>query len=299
MRGRAFSRLGLFVLISTIWGLVWIPAKVGATALPPLLFAATRGIVAGLLLLALHATRGGALWVARDHVARLVLVCALAFAMLHGPLFWGISRVESGLAAVVHFSLVPIFLLTLGVAFGEEHLSRSKVVSTALGVAGLYVLYSVDVGRDSESPAAGVVAIVAATACYALGVVLGRELLRHYPATQVAGWTQVGGASMLLVVSSLTEPGGFAALVGLMEPAVLASWAFLVVFGSVIAFTSFLRLTHEWSPSRAGYFAFISPAIAVVAGVLALGEAISPRELVGMTLMIGATALALLAPRSE
>ena len=81
-----------------------------------------------------------------------------------------------------------------------------------------------------------------------------------------------------------------------MAPPVFAGWLFLVVFGSLVAFTIYLRLVRDWGASRAGLYAFVSPAIAVATGVLVSGERLRPSELVGMAIMLLATWFALSRP---
>ena len=133
--------LALFASLCLIWGLTWIPAKVGVERVPPLLFATTRGLAAGPLLLAVLWLRGGRLRVARRDWGRVALVGASSFALTYGLLYWGMVRVDSGLTAVVNLSMVPVSLLGLGVLMDEERLDQRKLGSTALGIAGLLLLY--------------------------------------------------------------------------------------------------------------------------------------------------------------
>lgn len=287
----AFSQqIAMFVLICVIWGLTWIPIKVGVAVIPPTLFAAVRGLTAGPLLLTLHCLRGGSLVIGREHKRRLLLVGLLSYAATYGLLFWGVGRVDSGLAAVVHFSLTPTCLLLLSVALGEERFGAHKLISTAIGVAGIVVLNAAEISSPSNSGAFfGLIAIIGATFVYCLGIVMSRRLLRVYSPMVVAGWVQFGGGLMLLAFSTTTSATDLGSLRSLAEPTVLASLGFLVIFSSIIAFSCYLRLTHEWSPHKAGFYAFVSPAIAVIAGGVILGERLTPLQAVGIALLVAAT----------
>ncbi len=66
----------------------------------------------------------------------------------------------------------------------------------------------------------------------------------------------------------------------------LASWAFLVVFGSLTAFTIYLYLIREWGPARAGLYTFVSPVIALALGSAVLGESLTPLDLLGTALIL-------------
>lgn len=293
-------QVGLFAAVCLIWGLTWIPAKIGLSSVPPILFAASRGLAAGAILLGIHWWRVGPPALERRHIPRLLAVGLLANAATYSLLFWGMARIESGLAAVVNLSLIPISLLVIAVLMGEERLTGTKAVAAALGVAGLTLLFTSGLGSASTGArSAGVVAVALSAIAYGMGSVLSRDLLRRYSPILIGGLVQAVGGGTLLPLSMLVEPGSPAQLKSLADPPVLLSWGFLVLFGSVIAFTAYLRLTHEWSPSRAGLYAFVSPAIAVLAGVGLLGEGVTPRELSGMALMMTGTILAFRGARSE
>ena len=298
------SQLGLFATISLIWGLTWIPTKVGVAFIPATLFAAVRGLIAGSLLLGLLRLRGGSLVVRKRDRAGLLVVALLAFALTYGLLFWGVGRVNSGVAAVVHFSLSPTLLLLFGVMAGEERVRIRSVTATAIGAVGLALLHVEASGSPaSDAPAAGegnlgLLAIVLGTAAYALGVVRSRPLLKHHPPPLVSGWSQLLGGGALLAYTVAMLPESLATLRHLARPEVLASLGFLVVFGSAVAFSLYLRLTHEWSPHRAGMYAFVSPAIAVAAGVVVLDETMRPTDWAAMAIMMTATWIALW-PASE
>jgi drug/metabolite transporter (DMT)-like permease len=293
------SSVRLFAMVCLIWGLTWIPIKVGVAWVPPMLFAAARGLAAGALLLGLHWRRSGHPIVARRHVLRLGTAAFLVYAAGYALLFWGAARVDSGVAAVANLSLMPLLLLVLAVAMREERLSSLKIVSTLLGTAGMALLFSTDLRDADELRGRGIWAIVLSTVSFTLGTVVSRKLLRSYSPVLVSGWVLTVGATMLFVASVLLEADSPAALAHLGRPSVFFSWTYLVIFGSVIAFTGYLRLTHQWSPARAGFYAFVSPAIAVAAGILVLDELPRPKELLGILMMLTSTVLVLRARRGR
>ena len=102
-----------FLVLCVVWGLTWIATKVGIGAVPPLLFAATRFIAAGVLVSLwmwreIHFSK----WQKKD-VIRLFAASLLMVTLTYGPLFWGMRYVSSGTAGVLEMSLTPLALLGL------------------------------------------------------------------------------------------------------------------------------------------------------------------------------------------
>ena len=118
----------------------------------------------------------------------------------------------------------------------------------------------------------GLLAVAAAAIIYAWGSVHARPLLAVYSSDFVAGSTTFLGGTALVLTSLVFEPGSTAALSGNWGWPALAGWMFLVLFGSVVGYTLFMRLLRDIGASRAGAFAFVSPVIAVLLGIFTYGE---------------------------
>ena len=289
----------LFVIMCAIWGATWIAIKTGVEAVPPVMFAALRFIAAGSLMAGwLVMTRRG-LRFAKPDWPRLFVTASLMVTATYAFIFWGMRHVDSGLSAVINLSLVPIGLLAMGIAHGEERATLRQVIAMVIGVTGLVILFQpASSGRDATLEILGVAAIVAGTLAYCWGSVLNRPLLRTYSALPMSAMTTLIGGLSLMVLSLLFEPEGFAALAAFRDPKVMASWLFLVLLGSITAFTIYLLLLHDWGPARAGNYGFVSPVFAVVIGVALNQERFGVMEAVGSSLMLFAAWLALRAPRA-
>lgn len=295
---RPTRSLALFVLMCAIWGTTWIAVKLGVAAVPPCLFAGTRFVVAGGFLLLVLRLRGRPVGIARPDLGRLAAVTLLMVVATYALLFWGARSVSSGIAAILDLALMPVALLGIGAAFGEERLTRARVAGVALGVAGLLVLFAPRLAAEGvgNTSLVGAGAIVLAALVYSLGSVAARPLLRAYPPVLLAGVTMLAGGVVLIALSAALEPGAGRALALRWGAAAWGSWAFLVLFGSLGAYTIYLHLIQVWGPARAGAYAFVSPAIAVLLGMVALGEHFGTVEAVGMAMMLAGAALALREP---
>jgi len=290
--------LGMFLAVCLVWGLTWIPVKFGSEHVPPIMLAALRFSLASPLILLLAARSQ---WFAP--AARLPRVLFTGFLMntlCYALLVTGLQLVATGLAAIVNMALIPVFVSLFGAIHGEERLNTRRAVAIGLGIAGLLLLYAPALtGRVSLDAAAatGLVLIVTGTASYAWGAVLSRPLVRVFDPVVLAAWqTAVGGAG-LWIAAFVREPVSIGAFAGLADWRVAACLAFLVIGGSLVGFTLYVRLLRDWGAFRAGLYAFVSPVIAVVAGILVLGEPFGWNEALGGLIMFAAAALAVSAGR--
>ncbi len=284
----------MFAAMCLIWGTTWIAIKVGVEASPPLFFAGSRFVAAGLLMLAWRRLRGGPVTLPRPDWPRQFVISLFMIAATYGFLFWGLQHVASGLSAVINLALTPVALLAIGLAYGAERFSPRRAAAVALGILGLVVLLEpAGAGRGDPLEPWGMAAIVAGTLAYCWGSVLSRPLLRAHGPLLVSGLSTLIGGVMLLVLAFWIEPLDAGLLAIYLRPEVMAGWLFLVLFGSLVAFTIYLRLLRDWGPLSAGMYAFVSPVIAVAFGALVFAEAFGPVEALGSLLMLGAARLAL------
>jgi drug/metabolite transporter (DMT)-like permease len=290
-----------FLMLCIIWGSTWIGTKAGIEVVPPLVFAGTRFTAAGvLLLLYALAKREAARFQTKEGV-RLFAVSILMITLCYGPLFWGMQYIETGTAAVLEMSLTPIALLCFALMLREEALNSRRIVAIGLGVTGLVVLFW-PTTTPSATPTLeafpgasflGGMAVASAAFTYGYGSVLARPLLRAYPALLLAGVTTFIGGVGLLVIALILEAGAFSALSGDWGLIVWASWFFLVVFGSLIGYTTYMRLLRDVGASRAGSYAFVSPVIAVVLGAIFFAERVTLFDVVGIVVMLSGAYLAM------
>ncbi|MGR9355215.1 DMT family transporter [Rhizobium leguminosarum] len=297
-----------FLLLCMIWGSTWIGTKAGIEAVPPLLFAGTRFTAAGMLLLLYARAKGETARLKLYDGFRLSGVSILMITLCYGPLFWGMQYIDSGTAAVLEMSLTPIALLVFALLLNEETLDGRRILAIALGISGLIVLFwpaadPVSLPTAEAFPGAslwGGLAVASAAFTYGYGSVLARPLLRTYPAVFLSGLTTFVGGVVLLVVALALEPGAISALSGNWGTVAWLGWFFLVIFGSLIGYTTFMRLLRDIGASRAGSYAFVSPVIAVALGAAFFAERVTIADVVGIIIMLSGAYLALSgAPATE
>ncbi len=291
---------GLFTLMCLIWGATWLAMKLAVASVSPIFFAGTRFVAAGMVLLIFAGLRGEMRRLARPELGRLLTVQLLMVVLTYAPLFWGIRHVPSGLTAVLDLALMPVSLLGFGIVLGEENWSLARVAALGFGFAGLAVLFGPQIVLPADPLGLlGAAAIVFSAVVYSLGSVIARPLTKTTSPTFMAGLTLLPGGLVLTLGALAFEPGALDAARFAWDAAAWGSWLFLVIFGSLIAFTAYMRLIAVWGPARAGSYAYLSPVIAVLLGVLALGEKVGPRDGFGMGVLLVAAFCSLRASRSS
>lgn len=293
----------LFAVMCLVWGLTWLPVKVGAAHVPPVFLAAVRFSLAGLLML---------LWAGRDvgkvpagAWPRLIVTALLLNTGNYTLLFWGTAHAPSGLAAIVNFATIPIFTLLASRAIAGEPIDGRKLAAIGLGTVGLAFLFAtralggLSSAQGDPLEALALAAVAAGTLLYCTGAVLARPIAGAMPTLTLAGWQTLIGGIGLTAVSLALEPVTSADLARLLTWPVLPAVIFLIIGGSLMGFTIYMRLLRDWGAFRAGLYAFVSPAIAVAVGVAALSEPFGWSEAVGALLMFGAAAIALKRPGRE
>lgn len=286
-----------FVLMCLAWGVTFLPIKIASAHAPPIFLAAVRFAIAGVLMLA-WAGRD-AFKVPRAALPRLVGTGLLVNTGNYAFLFWGIAQAPSGLAAVVNMATIPVYSLLASRIIEGGRISGKRIVAILLGAAGLGFLFASRMRAGAASATGdalelwGLAAVAFGTLLYCVGAVLTRPVAQAMPILTLAGWQTVIGALGLAVISLALEPVTGEHLRALTLWPVWPALATLVVGGSLIGFTIYVKLLHEWGAFRAGLYAFVSPVIAVAAGIVVLGEPFGWAEGVGALLMFGAAAIAL------
>lgn len=287
----------LFAVMCLVWGLTWLPIKVASAHVPPVFLAAVRFSLAGVLML---------LWAGKDVLAvprsawpRVVGTALLVNTGNYTLLFWGTAHAPTGLAAIVNFATIPIYTLLASRMIEGNGITRRQLAAIALGTAGLGFLFAtralggLNASQGDPLEFWGLVAVALGTLLYCVGAVLSRRIAGTMPTLTLAGWQTMIGGIGLTVIALMVEPIGPQHLVALTQWPVWPCVIFLVVGGSLMGFTIYMRLLRDWGAFRAGLYAFVSPAVAVGVGVAALSEPFGWAEGVGALLMFGAAAIAL------
>ena len=282
-------------IVYVVWGSTYLAIRVGVGHLPPLLLAGIRYIIAGTLLYpiaarasagnrASAANRGSGGGGARPG-ARAWLACAVVGVLLLFGGNGGVSVAEttlpSGIAAVL-VATVPLWMIVFAWPMERQRVTARSAAGLAVGLGGVAILVGggLDGGRVS-----GVLIVLGASAAWGFGSVLSHRLPVPGNAMLAAAIEMLAGGVLLLAVAAAT--GEFSRVQWSAVPA--TSWialAYLIGPGSILAFTAYGYALSHLPTSTVATYAYVNPVVAVLAGILFLGERFSWREGLGAALVL-------------
>ena len=286
------SRLALvaaYAAIYVIWGTTYLAIRYAVETLPPLTMAGVRFTIAGGVLFIVARWKGDAAPTAANWRAT-ALIGAMFFLVSHGCLSWAEQRIPSGMAALA-VSTIPLWTTLAGWAFGESRLTVRTWVGLTLGLAGLVLLFgSSGLLKQDALAAAGSWILVLSSLCWAIGSVLARRIAIPASATLASGMEMMVGGLILLTVGGLAGEWQSLAHHAVSARSV-ASLAYLIVFGSLRAFTAYVWLLSASTPARVSTYAFVNPVIAVAAGWLLGGEIVTVPMLMAAAVIASGVAI--------
>ena len=274
-----------FAIVYIVWGSTYLGIRIAVHDLPPGLMAGVRFVLAGLILLAVGAAMGKPGPKTRhDWISSLIMAVALVL-LGNGLVTWGEQWVESNQAALL-ITTGAIWTAWFG-TFGPkaQSVSRREKTGIAIGLAGAALLLWPKSGLQFDY-FAGQLAILAAPIAWSMGTIYSRTYPAHMSPLMFAGLQMFLGGLMLLIYGVLAGelPRWQWTFNG------IAAMLYLTIFGSCIAYGTYVWLIQHTTPARLGTIAYVNPVVAVILGWLALGETLTGARLAGaVVILVGVT----------
>lgn len=278
-----------FAAVYVIWGSTYLAIRFAIETLPPLLMAGSRFLVAGGVLYAWMRWRGrtrpeGRHWLGATVVGGLLLLGG------NGGVVWAEQTVPSGLAALM-VATVPLWMVLIDWwRPGGTKPARIVLLGVVVGLAGMVLLVDLEETRGTAVHGVGALVLILASLSWATGSLYSRRAnLPRSPFLATAMEMIMGGALLTTVGLARGELGTFdpTQVSGRSVGAV----AYLIVFGSIIAFTAYIWLLRVVSPAKAGTYAYVNPVVAVALGWALADEPVTGRTLIAAAIIIVAVAL--------
>lgn len=273
----------------SIWGSTYLAIRFAVEALPPLLMSGIRFLVAGSLLFAVQRLRGQPA-PTRLHWRNAAIVGALLLLCGNGAVAWVEQWVPSGLVALT-VAMVPAWMTLFDWLAGGPRPTPPLLVGLLLGFVGVGVLMGPDdlLGHASIDPRSAAV-VVGGSIAWAWGSIYSRAARRpRSPLMSTAMQMLCGGASLTLAGLAVGEAGRLDP--GRIDTGSLIAWGYLVVFGSLIAFSAYVYLLHATEPAKASTYAYVNPVIAVILGWALAGEPLNARIGLALAAIVPGVAL--------
>jgi drug/metabolite transporter (DMT)-like permease len=278
----------VWLLLSAIWGSTWLFIKVGLEDLPPFTFAALRFALAIVALLPLLIVRRVRLPRNRSDWWLMITTGFLTFTVAYGLVFWGEQYISSGLAALL-FATFPLFGLVIAhFHLPAERMTWTKVAGVILGIMGIGLVFSNQLASAGTAALWGSIGIVIAALAAAYADVMIKLRGGHLDTTLLTLVQMVAGSLPLVAIAVVVEgnPGRFD-----WTPLATFSIAYLAVIGSASAFVLFYWLIRHMEVTKTMLITLVTPLIAVLLGIVFLGEQLTWRTTVGGAAIIAGIGL--------
>lgn len=274
-----------FAIIYVVWGSTYLAIRLGVETIPAFFSASARFLVAGVLLMAFLALRGAKLptraqW---KHSAVTGLLLLLGG---NGLVVWAEQSLSSGLAALL-VALAPVWFALLDWARpGGQRPAFKTVVGIAIGFLGVILLIKGSHGAEVHSFSfPGAVAVIFAGISWAAGSLYAKHSTAGgSPWMNASAQMIVGGGGLMLASIVAGEPARIHGSAFSIRS--ILALAYLVIFGSWIAFSAYVWLLRVTTPSRVSTYAYVNPVIAVFLGWAVLDEVVTPRMLWGAIVIL-------------
>jgi drug/metabolite transporter (DMT)-like permease len=285
------SRLKLisaFASVYFVWGSTYLGIRIAIESMPPLLMAGIRFIVAGGILYLWGLLRGHERPTA-EHWKSATIIGLMLLLVGNGGLSWSEQLIPTGIAALL-VAVSPLWFILLDWMQGGIKPSAGVFLGLLLGTLGIVVLIDpVNLVGGHDVNIVGALVLLGSSVCWAVGSLYSRRAkLPSSPSVANGMEMLIGGVGLLVVGSLAGEWSSFRA--SAITSRSMFAIAYLIVFGSIIGFSSYVYLLRATTPSRVSTYAYVNPVVAVTIGWLVGGETLGGRVLIAAALIIAAVA---------
>jgi drug/metabolite transporter (DMT)-like permease len=277
-----------FVAIYVIWGSTYLAIRYAVETIPPLFTAGIRHLCAGSILLGWALAKGQR--PTRAQIRASVVIGFFFFLVGHGSLHWAERVVPSGLASLL-IAVEPIFVFLLSSAAARTwKMNWLLLAGILLGLLGVGILVGGTIEAPQHGMALGSIMILVGAFSWSVGIIYSRTSHLSGSPLLLSALSLLAGALMLLAAGTLAgEAHEFA-----FSEVTRRSWlalGYLILFGSVVAFTAYNWLLEHYSPTLVATHTYVNPIVAVLLGWAYGGETLTLRVVLAAGLVVLAVVL--------
>ncbi|PJC58810.1 MAG: EamA family transporter, partial [Flavobacteriales bacterium CG_4_9_14_0_2_um_filter_35_242] len=257
--------------------------KIAVTELPPLMLASIRFITAGVLIFIIAASMGKKLRITTKQLINCTIAGFLFLTFGNGGLVWALKYVDSGFAAL-EISAQPLIVLLMMLLLDGKKIQPMSIIGVVLGVIGIYLLVSQKQLLSQEGSGIGMLMIFACLLSWSYGsIFVGKADLPSNYFINTGYQMFMGG--MLLLLFSLIR-GEVWTIPTQWSSKVQVSMVLLIVFGGIVAYTSFNYLLRAVSPEKVATSTYVNPVIAILLGWYFLNEKITGQSILAAAILL-------------
>jgi len=277
-----------FLSIWVIWGSTYLAIRYAVETIPPLYTAGVRHLCAGAILLAWALAKG--LRPTWAQIRASIVIGFFFFLVGHGSLHWAERIVPSGLASLL-IAVEPIFVFLLSSAAARTwKLNGMLLAGILMGLVGVGMLVRDTAAAPEHGMMLGSIMILVGAFSWSVGIIYSRRSHLSGNPLLLSALSLLAGAVMLLATATLTgEAHGFS--FAQVSRKSLLAMGYLILFGSVVAFTAYNWLLEHYSPTLVATHTYVNPVVAVLLGWAFAGESLTTRVGLAAALVVGAVVL--------
>ncbi|MHB8404966.1 MAG: EamA family transporter [Gammaproteobacteria bacterium] len=273
--------MAAFAVVYIVWGSTYLGIRIGVADIPPALLSGIRNTVAGLVLMVLAIARGQPLPKQPREWLHALIMGVLLVTLGNGLVTWGEVYVQSNQAALIAITSA-LWVAWFGTFGPKGHpLSARAKSGLAIGLVGA-VLMLLPGKQFTFEHFGAQLAILLSTVCWGMGVIYGRSYSVSVTPLMLSGMLLFLGGGVLVIVGLAAGESSHWHWSLLSMGALI----YLTVFGSCIAYSTYIWLIHHTTPDKLGTTAYVNPAIALVLGWVVLGEKVKAVRLLGMLVIL-------------
>jgi drug/metabolite transporter (DMT)-like permease len=272
-----------FIAIYVIWGSTYLFNKIAVTELPPFFLASIRFFVAGSLMILLAKIFKQDLRISKKQLTNSMIASFFFLIYGNGVFVWALKYVDSGFGALISASQ-PIFVLLLLRLIDRKPMKRKSIIGISLGMFGMYLLVSQQELTTSENSLLGIFMILTCVLSWSYGSVFvsKAQLPKSF---MVSTGYQMLFAGAVLCFASLSFQEEWISPFD-WSPKVLGSLIFLIIFGGIVAFTSFNYLLKAVDTEKVSTSAYVNPVIALMLGWFFLDEILTTQSIIASIILL-------------
>jgi drug/metabolite transporter (DMT)-like permease len=270
-KGARAKAIFCLALVCILWGTTWIASKEGVKRMPALQMASIRQVIAGFLYVGFFLYKKVPLPKGKEWIPVLVL-SFLNFIMSNGLSTWGVKYISAGLGSIMG-AIFPLWLVVIGLFTSKEKLPQKAIIGLLLGFGGVCIIFY-DHLQDffNADFRFGIMLSLIATWTWAFATLYTKKQAAHFNPYFSLGLQMLISGIVLFTFTNLT---GHAVSLAQVPWQSWASIAYLIIFGSLIAFICYLYALQNLPTEQASIYAYINPMVAVLCGWIIFHEKIS------------------------
>jgi drug/metabolite transporter (DMT)-like permease len=281
-RGTKAKAVFALLLVCFFWGTTWLASKEGVSHMPALQLAGIRQFFGGMCYVVFFMFKGAKFPKGKEWRSILIL-SFLNFALSNGLSTWGVKYISAGLGSIIG-AIFPLWLVVIGLITSKSELDSKTIGGLLLGFTGICVIFyeHLDDFLNAEFRF-GIFLSLASTWSWAFGTLYTKKHAARFNPYFGLGLQMVISGISLFAASHLTNS---AIAVSAIPWQSWAAIAYLVIFGSVIAFIAYLFALQNLPTEQVSIYAYINPIVAVLFGWMIFGEILTPFIIAGVLITL-------------